>query len=109
MGMTALVEVHTTEEFDRVLALEGVNFIGINNRNLADFSVDLENTCTLMAARRSQLADRGIIVASESGIHTAADLQKVANAGVNAVLIGESLIKQDDPGQAIVDLFSAKF
>jgi indole-3-glycerol phosphate synthase len=107
LGMTALVEVHTAEEFDRVLALEGVNLIGINNRNLADFSVDLENTCTLMAARRSQLAERGIVVASESGIHTAEDLQKVANAGVNAVLIGESLIKQDDPGQAIVDLFSA--
>jgi indole-3-glycerol phosphate synthase len=107
LGMTALVEVHTAEEFDRVLALEEVNLIGINNRNLADFSVDLENTCTLMTARRSQLADRGIVVASESGIHTAEDLQKVANAGVNAVLIGESLIKQDDPGQAIVDLFSA--
>jgi indole-3-glycerol phosphate synthase len=107
LGMTALVEVHTPEEFDRVLALEGVNLIGINNRNLADFSVDLENTCTLMAARRSQLVDRGILVASESGIHTPEDLKKVANAGVNAVLIGESLIKQDDPGQAIVDLFSA--
>ena len=107
LGMTALVEVHTAEEFDRVLALEEVNLIGINNRNLADFSVDLENTCTLMATHRSQLAERGIVVASESGIHTAEDLQKVANAGVNAVLIGESLIKQDDPGQAIVDLFSA--
>jgi indole-3-glycerol phosphate synthase len=106
LGMTALVEVHTAEEFDRVLALEGVNLIGINNRNLADFSVDLENTCTLMA-RRLQLADRGIVVASESGIHTAEDLKLVADAGVNAVLIGESLIKQDDPGQAIVDLFSA--
>ncbi len=107
LGMTALVEVHTAEEFDRVLALEDVNLIGINNRNLADFSVDLENTCTLMAERRLQLADRGIVVASESGIHTAEDLQLVANAGVNAVLIGESLIKQDDPGQAIVNLFSA--
>jgi indole-3-glycerol phosphate synthase len=107
LGMTALVEVHTAEEFDRVLALEGVNLIGINNRNLADFSVDLENTCTLMAARQAQLVERGILVASESGIHTAEDLKKVANAGVNAVLIGESLIKQDDPGQAIVDLFSA--
>jgi indole-3-glycerol phosphate synthase len=107
LGMTALVEVHTAEEFDRVLALEGVELIGINNRNLADFSVDLENTCTLMAARQAQLAERGILVASESGIHTAEDLKKVANAGVNAVLIGESLIKQDDPGQAIVDLFSA--
>ena len=107
LGMTALIEVHTEEEFDRVLALEGVDLIGINNRNLADFSVDLQNTCTLMASRQQQLTESGILVASESGIHTAEDLKIVTNAGVNAVLIGESLIKQDDPGQAIVDLFAA--
>ncbi len=106
LGMTALVEVHTEEEFDRVLALEGVELIGINNRNLADFSVDLQNTCTLIAARQQQIADRGILIVSESGIHTAEDLKIVANAGVNAVLIGESLVKQDDPGQAIVELYS---
>jgi indole-3-glycerol phosphate synthase len=107
LGMTALIEVHTEEEFDRVLALEGVNLIGINNRNLADFSVDLQNTCTLLAARQQQLSDRGVLIVSESGIHTTEDLKIVSNAGVNAVLIGESLVKQDDPGQALIDLFAA--
>jgi indole-3-glycerol phosphate synthase len=84
-----------------------VKLIGINNRNLADFSVDLQTTCKLLASRQQQLTDRGILVVSESGLHTPEDLKVVAAAGVNAVLIGESLVKQSDPGQAIVDLFSA--
>ncbi len=107
LGMNALIEVHTEEEFDRVLGLEGVKLIGINNRNLADFSVDLQTTCNLLKSRQQQLTDRGILIVSESGLHTANDLKIVANAGVDAVLIGESLVKQDDPGQAIIDLFSA--
>lgn len=107
LGMTALIEVHTEEEFDRVLGLEGVDLIGINNRNLTNFSVDLQTTITLLAPRRQQLIDRGILIVSESGLHTPEDLKIVADAGVNAVLIGESLIKQDDPEQAIVHLFSA--
>jgi indole-3-glycerol phosphate synthase len=105
LGMTALIEVHTAEEFDRVLSLDGVKLIGINNRDLADFSVDLQTTQTLLQSRRQQLIDRGISIISESGLHTAADLKFVMDAGVDAVLIGESLIKQDDPGQAIIDLF----
>jgi indole-3-glycerol phosphate synthase len=105
LGMTALIEVHTAEEFDRVLGLDGVKLIGINNRNLTDFSVDLRITQTLLQSRRQQLIDRGISIVSESGLHTAADLKFVMDAGVDAVLIGESLIKQDDPGQAIIDLF----
>jgi indole-3-glycerol phosphate synthase len=107
LGMTALIEVHTEAEFDRVLGLDGVKLIGINNRNLADFTVDLQTTCRLLTSRHQQLTDRGILVVSESGLHTAEDLKIVADAGVNAVLIGESLVKQADPGQAIVDLFAA--
>ncbi len=107
LGMTALIEVHTEAEFDRVLGLDNVKLIGINNRNLTDFSVDLQTTCNLLTSRQQQLIDRGILVVSESGLHTGEDLKVVAAAGVNAVLIGESLIKQDDPGQAIVDLFAA--
>jgi indole-3-glycerol phosphate synthase len=106
LGMTALIEVHTQAEFDRVLALDGVKLIGINNRNLADFSVDLQTTQTLLASRQQQLQERDILIVSESGLHTAEDLRIVANAGASAVLIGESLIKQDDPGQAIVDMFA---
>jgi indole-3-glycerol phosphate synthase len=107
LGMTALIEVHTEEEFDRVLSLDGVELIGINNRNLADFSVDLHTTAALLAARKAQILDRGISIVSESGLSTAEDIKIVASAGANAVLIGESLIKQEDPGQAIVQLFTA--
>jgi indole-3-glycerol phosphate synthase len=107
LGMTALIEVHTEEELERVLRLEGVRLIGINNRNLADFSVDLQTTSQLLGLRRQELSDRRIAIVSESGIHTAEDLKIVAEAGANAVLIGESFIKQEDPGQAIVDLFAA--
>jgi indole-3-glycerol phosphate synthase len=106
LGMTALIEVHTEAEFDRVLTLEGVKLIGINNRNLANFQVDLSTTSRLLAARKSELHDRGILVVSESGLHTAADLKIVADAGATAVLIGESLVKQANPGQAIADLFT---
>ena len=106
LGMTALIEVHTEEEFDRVLKLNGVKLIGINNRNLTNFSVDLQTTQTLLGSRKQELLDRGILIVSESGLHTAEDLKIVADAGANAVLIGESLVKQDDPGQAIVNLFA---
>lgn len=104
LNMTALIEVHTLEELDRVLALEGVTLIGINNRNLQDFSVDLQTTCQLLTARRSQLEERGIQVVSESGLHTSQDLEVVAAAGASAVLIGESLVKQADPAQALKQL-----
>jgi indole-3-glycerol phosphate synthase len=104
LNMTALIEVHTLEELDRVLALEGVTLVGINNRNLQDFSVDLQTTCQLLAARRSQLQERGIQVVSESGLHTSQDLEVVAAAGASAVLIGESLVKQADPAQALKQL-----
>jgi indole-3-glycerol phosphate synthase len=104
LGMTALIEVHTQAELDRVLTLEGVNLIGINNRNLADFSVSLETTSQLLASRQTEIQAKGILTVSESGIHTPADLDRVANAGAGAVLIGESLVKQPDPGAALASL-----
>lgn len=105
LGMTALVEVHTLAELDRVLAIEGVSLVGINNRNLEDFSVDLETTTILLESRRAELQAKGVRVVSESGLHTPLDLQFVKEAGAKAVLIGESLVKQLDPGKAIADLF----
>ena len=104
LQMTALIEVHTLAELDRVLALPEVALIGINNRNLEDFSVTLQTTCDLLAARRSQIQSRNILVVSESGIHTSADLNLVTEAGARAVLVGESLMKQPDPGQALMAL-----
>jgi indole-3-glycerol phosphate synthase len=106
LGMTALVEVHTLAEMDRVLSLDGVELVGINNRNLQDFSVSLDVTREILQARGQQLKDRGILVVSESGLHTPADLKVVQEAGSNAVLIGESLVKQPDPAEAIAALFS---
>ncbi|MGK7932424.1 MAG: indole-3-glycerol phosphate synthase TrpC [Microcystaceae cyanobacterium] len=105
LGLTPLIEVHTLAELDRVLSLEGVSLIGINNRNLENFTVDLNTTCQLLEARGEQIRQRNIVVISESGIHTAEDLQIVQQAGANGVLIGESLVKQPDPGQAIRNLF----
>ena len=104
LKMTPLIEVHSVEELDRVLALEGVTLVGINNRNLEDFSVDLQTTCQLLAARGRQLQERGIKVVSESGLHTPEDVKKVASAGADAVLIGESLVKQPDPASALEKL-----
>ncbi|BAZ08036.1 indole-3-glycerol phosphate synthase TrpC [Calothrix sp. NIES-3974] len=101
LQMTALIEVHTLTELDRVLALEGVELIGINNRNLEDFSVDLQTTCDLLAQRGNQIRDRNILIVSESGLFVAEDLERVQKAGASAVLIGESLVKQANPETAI--------
>ncbi|WP_265264308.1 indole-3-glycerol phosphate synthase TrpC [Spirulina subsalsa] len=106
LGMTPLVEVHTLAELDRVLAVEDVTLVGINNRNLENFSVDLQTTSQLIAARREQLEARNILVVSESGIHTPEDRQVVHEAGAQALLVGESLLKQGDPQEAIAYLFS---
>ena len=107
LGMTALIEVHTLEELDRVLTLQGVELIGINNRNLENFSVSLETTGQLLADRQTDIQAKNILTVSESGIHTADDLNRVASAGVQAVLIGESLVKQPDPGAALASLAKA--
>lgn len=107
LKMTALIEVHTLAELDRVLALDDVSLVGINNRNLEDFSVDLQTTCQMLAARASQLQQRGILVVSESGLHNPETIAQVASAGVEAVLIGESLVKQQNLETAIASLFPA--
>jgi len=106
LGMTALVEVHTLEELDRVLALEGIELIGINNRNLQDFSVSLSTTETLIEARKETIIERNILMVSESGIHTPADVHFVQQAGAQAILVGESLVKQVDPAAAIANLLA---
>jgi indole-3-glycerol phosphate synthase len=110
LGMNALIEVHTLEELDRVLNLSSaksqVKLIGINNRNLEDFSVDLEITKNILAARGSLLNDLDITVVSESGLYTNADLNIVSQAGARAVLVGESLVKQKDLKLAVERLMA---
>ncbi|XP_072973821.1 indole-3-glycerol phosphate synthase, chloroplastic-like [Typha angustifolia] len=106
LGLAVLVEVHNESEMDRVLSIEGVQLIGINNRNLETFEVDISNTKRLLEGERGDIiTQRDIIVVGESGLFTPQDISYVQNAGVKAVLVGESLIKQDDPGRAIAGLF----
>lgn len=104
LGMTALVEVHTLEELDRVLELPDLQLVGINNRNLADFTLNLETTRSLLSKRSHQLKQRKIAIVSESGLYTPADLAFVKQAGADAVLIGESLVKQPNLEQAVKQL-----
>ncbi|NEO26133.1 MAG: indole-3-glycerol phosphate synthase TrpC [Kamptonema sp. SIO4C4] len=106
LGMMPLVEVHSQAELERVLQQDGVQLIGINNRNLEDFSVSLETTQTLLANHRDILQNRQICVVSESGLHTSQDVNFVKQSGADAVLIGESLLRQPDPQDAIAALFS---
>ena len=109
LKMTALIEVHSLAELDRVLAIDGVSLVGINNRNLEDFSVELQTTCELLASRGKQLQERNILVVSESGLHSPDDLTVVTQAGVSAVLIGESLVKAPHPELAIANLFAKSY
>lgn len=104
LGLDALVETHTAEEFERVLKVDGVELVGINNRNLEDFSVSLGTTEQIMATYGEQLERKNLLIVSESGLHTAADVKTVTNAGAKAILVGESLVKQPEPGKAIAPL-----
>lgn len=104
LGMNAVVEVHNLTELDRVLKLDDVRIISINNRSLEDFTVNISTTQQLMAARRSHLQNLGILVVSESGIETSADLSLMADAGVNAVLMGDCLLQQENLEEAVRSL-----
>ncbi len=100
IGLASLVEVHTAEELE--LALQaGAEIIGINNRDLKTFHTDIATTFRLRASIPSDK-----IVVSESGINTAADVAKLKEAGVNAILVGESLMRSPDIGQKIRELLS---
>jgi indole-3-glycerol phosphate synthase len=109
LGMEALIEVHTLTELDRVLALDTARLIGINNRNLETFNVDLDTTRQLIVARWQQLRSKSITIVSESGFHTAADLAVIAQAGARTVLVGEALVKQTDWVQAVSNLLQSEF
>ncbi len=100
LGMTPLVEVHTLAELDRVLALPHIQLVGINNRDLRTFKVDLSTTQTLLEARGSQLQEQGITVVSESGIFAFGDLEQLHRWGARAALVGEALVTATDPAQA---------
>jgi indole-3-glycerol phosphate synthase len=108
LGMEALVEVHNLAELDLMLSLPSLRLVGINNRNLATFTVDLTTTETLLASRRDLLQDRGIITISESGLGDRSQLDRVASWGVDAVLVGEALMKQADVERAVYSLMTGE-
>lgn len=90
LGMAALVEVHTLAELEAVLAI-GARLVGINNRNLHTFVVNLQTTLEL---RPYVPAEIGLV--AESGIHTRQDVLRLAEAGVDAILVGEALVSAPD-------------
>jgi len=100
LRIAALVEVHVEQELDQALAA-GARIIGVNNRDLKTLEVNLETSFRL----REKIPP-GCISVSESGLKTVADLRRVAEAGFDAALIGERLMTQADPGQALRDLLT---
>ncbi len=104
LGLAALVEVHDGAELERVLALAGVDLIGINNRDLASFHTDLATTEQLTALYGEQIRAKGCLLVSESGLFTRDDLDRVQSAGADAVLVGESLMRQPDVTVALETL-----
>ncbi len=95
LGLDALVEVHDERELEMALAA-GADLIGINNRDLRSFEVDLGVTERLAAA-----APEGVVLVAESGILTAGDLERLGAAGADAFLVGEALMREEDIGLAL--------
>ena len=98
LTMDCLIEVHNKKELEQALAIE-VKMIGINNRNLDDFSVDLSNTIKL-----SQFIPQDCLLVSESGIRSRQDIEKLNKYEIDAVLIGEALMTDSDPRDILKDL-----
>ena len=100
LGMSVLVEAHDEEEIQKAIRC-GARIVGVNNRNLKDFTVDINNSINL---RKS--VDEDIIFVSESGIKNSKDIKRLVENNVNAVLIGETLMKCSDKAAMIKDLKS---
>ena len=98
LGLSALVEVHDESEIQTALQ-SGAKIIGVNNRNLKDFSVDTNNSGNLR-----KLIPNDIIFVSESGVKTSEDVQTLRNIGANAVLIGETLMRAENKSQKLAEL-----
>ena len=98
LGLSALVEVHDESEIQTALQ-SGAKIIGVNNRNLKDFSVDTQNSGNLR-----KLVPNDIIFVSESGVKTSEDVQTLRNIGANAVLIGETLMRAENKSQKLAEL-----
>jgi indole-3-glycerol phosphate synthase len=99
-GMDALVEAHSADETRRAVAA-GATIIGVNHRDLSDFSMDMSLT-----ARMREEVPEDIVLVAESGIKTPDDVRRLADAGADAILVGESLMRAPSPGQALRELLA---
>ena len=104
-GMDVLVEVHDERELERALRLPASCLIGVNNRNLKTFVVDIETTFRLQQHMRHSHDSRQLI--TESGISTRDQIEQMLAHGIDRFLVGEGFMKQPHPGQALNDLFGA--
>jgi len=102
IGLDCLVEVHDEDEMETALEC-GAEIIGVNNRNLQTLDVDPETALRLLAD-----APAGTIVVAESGITSNADVQRLEDAGVDAILVGEALMREDDPAAAVHALLGTR-
>lgn len=100
LGMDVLIEVHDEHELEIAIQLENT-LIGINNRNLHTFDVSLENTYRLLDKIPSK-----VIVVTESGIHTSADVAAMRAKNVHGFLVGEAFMRSEQPGEKLKELFS---
>lgn len=98
LGISALVETHDEEEVEMAIRV-GARMIGVNNRNLKDFTVDTSNSAKLRS-----LVSKDVIFISESGVKDAEDIAKLREVGTNAVLIGETLMRAADKKQKLIEL-----
>jgi indole-3-glycerol phosphate synthase len=99
LGMDVLVEVHDQHELERGLKL-AMPMIGINNRNLRDFSTSLDSTIDVLSS-----IPEGVVVVTESGIHTEDDVGLMREHNVNSFLVGEAFMRAEDPGKRLAELF----
>jgi indole-3-glycerol phosphate synthase len=98
LGLAALVEVHDEADVEKAVS-SGARIVGINNRDLATFRTDLD-----VSTRLARRIPKGVTVVSESGINSRGDIEKLMAAGIHAVLVGESLVREKDIGKKLREL-----
>jgi indole-3-glycerol phosphate synthase len=102
VGLDTLVEVHSEREAEVALAA-GARLIGVNHRDLDTLTIDLDLSARI---RRGLTPSSGVLLVGESGIQTRADVARMRAAGMDAILVGESLMRAPDPGRALADLLA---
>ena len=107
LKMSVLVEVHNSNELERILKLKSFNLIGINNRDLKTFKTDLKTSKELMHTYADIFLKQNIIPISESGINCAEDLESLRSIGIMGVLIGETFMRETDIEQSFKKLFNS--